>query len=216
MKNKEWYKKLEIKAGREEEAIRKFLRFFSFVLLIVISLIFITALAYRQFGIALVILLCFILIFSSWLKLNPKLYNKIYSKKKIIPFREDRDIESTLKNIYAVDTLFGMPFVGMVQNNVLTFPTYMVSNTGYVVYFYLKNNNFYIRQRKINLKTPTKADQLTTEVFQKELLDMFAFIINMERMPFENEVNMLFEKSRLLQDKYYNNGKDKNDSTENN
>lgn len=196
---KEWKRKIDPNIKNSDYLIKRLLSFVSVFFLIFLFFIIIYSIRNRRSFLGIFSLVCFVWTFYSWLSLNPKLHNQLRIQKKIVPIRNDIDIERFLVEILLLETPYGRPTIRQLEIGTLPVPTYIIKEAGYVVFFYIKNQEVVIYSRKLfrggHSYEQTQRENKVFE-FTQSLADLFSFYLNTNRLPVRSEFDKIFKASK--------------------
>ena len=196
LKNPDWKKRVKPNLKQDEKNIRGFVKFFSILLLIFLSMVIIAGTIHKQYALVILGGIGFLYVFFSWLNLSPRIYNYLHQTKKIIPIGQSTDRDYILQEICKTETPYGLPVMGLYHNYILNVPAYILKEEGWIIFFYIRNGDFIIQYKptkNFNGSRETLRSKRIVSSFHNDLVRMFNFVINMQRRPFKNELEYIFK-----------------------
>ncbi len=196
LKNKDWKKRVQPNLKQDEKNMRGFVKLFSFLLLIFLAIVVGIAITQKSYVLMGIASIGFLYTYFNWLNLSPRLYNYLHTTKKIIPIGVNTDRDYILKEICKTETPYGLPVMGIYNNYILNVPAYVLKEEGWIIFFYIRNGDFIIQYKptsSYNRNRNTVKSKKRLVSFHNDLVRMFNFIINMQRRPFKNELDYIFE-----------------------
>lgn len=132
--------------------------------------------------------------YSSWLYLNPAVYNTRFSRSKIVPFAAEKTLEQLYCRIGAIETPFGKPVIGRAGNTRALI--YGPNADQWAVYFYPKGNEVRVRSKYLNEDAPTEQSLQAVSDFTAQLCALLCYWSNTGKVPDREGLRRIFENGR--------------------
>lgn len=168
-----------------------------FIALFAFYLLF-SAIKTHQLLLALIGLFCFIYVLSSFLSINPGLYNKIDGKQKIIPLKDEPALGDLFFLLSQIETPYGKTKIGKIGGTNIIVPYYYLEKENFQIFFIIKKGNLVLKAKNLdpyNQNDYNKQQSQTKALtFLQNLTDLCCYIYNTDEIPSEKDLNTIFNE----------------------
>ncbi len=190
---KEWNYLISPHYPKKEKRIHLYLSVVAIFLILVDIYFLFDSLIKNNYILIFVCSILLIILFTSWLLMNPKYYNEVYLTKKIIPIKGKTTTQEFYNRVSGIKTPFGTPLLGFVPGKENVVAVFRLVDIFWAVYYYVENDEIHIQAESLKEENFNPNDVKLVYQFTQDLANLFCFIENTNSLPEVDEIAKIFK-----------------------